>query len=246
MILNWTRRFLFVHVPRTAGTAATLRLLTASTPGDICISHPSEAIIELLGQNVCIDKHHTAAQLLSILGEMKFSSLFKFGFVRNPYTHIYSIYRFLKFNHRAWPGSNIMNRFRSFDDFVASDFFQTPGPHQMFRPQSFWLCGEDGRLLVDHIARWEDFDTEMAAICRRPGIDNQGKMAPVNVSEGESGLPVSMALLVPKLRRRRLLPRAVPQHVNLAKVYARENTLRVVQERYQCSLGLFGYSHFPL
>jgi hypothetical protein len=50
MILNWTRKFLFVHVPRTAGTAATSRLITASAAGDICISHPAEAIIDLGGK----------------------------------------------------------------------------------------------------------------------------------------------------------------------------------------------------
>jgi hypothetical protein len=173
---------------------------------------------------------------------MKFDSLFKFGFVPNPYTHIYSKYRFLKFNHRAWAGSSSMNRFCTFDDFIASEFFQTPGPHQMFRPQTFWLCGEDERLLVDHIAHWEEFETEMAALCRRLDVENQGKAEPVNVSEGESRLPVSMALLVPKLRRRRILPRAVPQDAILEKIYAREDTLRAVEERYKCSFGLFGYS----
>jgi hypothetical protein len=86
----------------------------------------------------------------------------------------------------------------------------------------------------------------MAAICARLGIDNQGKVEPVNVSEGESRLPVLLALLLPKLRRRRILPRAVPQNVNLAKVYAHEDTLRAVQERYKSSFGLFGYSHVPI
>ena len=241
MIINWSYRFLFVHVPKTAGTAVTAKLSPYSSPQDIDICREPEADVEIGGRSVHMHKHATAVDILSVVGRSQFESLFKFGFVRNPYARIYSVYRFLKYNHRAWDGSDIMNKYRSFDEFVASDFFQTAGPDDIFHSQTFWLCDSNGNLLVDYVGRIENLNADLLAICDRIGIGIEGSTAPVNVSEPESRLPTWVALQIPRLRRYGILRPSAPVEVDLTKIYASDETRRTVERRYAESFEVFGY-----
>src|SRR4029077_15342886 len=97
----------------------------------------------------------------------------------NPYGRIYSLYKFLKFSWRNWPGSSIMDGFHSLEDFLTSAFSlsavsqDTTGPdniHRLFRSQAFWLCDSDGRVLLDHVARLERIESDFDRICSRIGV----------------------------------------------------------------------------
>ena len=46
-------------------------------------------------------------------------------------------------------------------------------PPLMFADQTSWLEHADGRLLVDHVARFEQLGAEFAEICRRLGRPDQ-------------------------------------------------------------------------
>ena len=106
MIISHEHRFIFIHIPRTAGTSIEKSLCAAMgidnwlsfigaprsnlkkyTPlGDYnYVIYPERKIHQ--GQ-----KHIPAKQLRARLGESIWDDYFKFSFVRNPFDHTLSLY----------------------------------------------------------------------------------------------------------------------------------------------------------
>jgi hypothetical protein len=140
MIVNHTYKFIFVHVPKNAGTSVTQALSTLSSWRDLELggTQLGEAIAPHYMKRFGLRKHSTASQIRKVVGEEIWSSYHKFGFVRDPYSRLQSLWSFLR-KWKDWPESDIMNSFASIDEFVTSDFFLTGGPDQLLRPQSYFL-----------------------------------------------------------------------------------------------------------
>ena len=106
MIVSHEHRFIFIHIPRTAGTSIEKSLCAAMGIDDMpsfigerrsnlekyarrdgynYVIYPERQIYE--GQ-----KHITAKHLKSYVGERIWNSYFKFSFVRNPFDHTLSVY----------------------------------------------------------------------------------------------------------------------------------------------------------
>jgi hypothetical protein len=241
MILNRTYGFLFVHVPKTAGMAVSRDLSRFNSAQDLHFCEPWDEINLRHSVIYGLNKHSTAAEIRDRLGGEEFDPLFKFAFVRDPYARAYSLFRFLKYNFREWKKSAIMDTFETFDEFVASEFFQTPGPDRIFEPQALWLVDERGRLMIDRVARMEDLESELGEIYARIGLPPVDRVRPVNVS-GRGNSLSRLAARLPIARRVRGLvaPKIIPK--NLSEIYANEDTRRIVAARYLRDFDLFGYS----
>jgi hypothetical protein len=242
MILSRTYDFLFVHVPKTAGMAVSNDLSRFTTPRDLHFCEPWDDL-NLRNRDVYgLGKHSTAAEIRSAVGSDEFDRLFKFAFVRDPYARAYSLFRFLKFNFREWKKSAIMDTFDSFDEFVASEFFQRSGPDRIFKPQSFWLVDDQGELLVDQVAHMEELESELSNIYSTIGLPAVEKVKAVNVS-GRGDLLSRMTARFPIARGvRRLLAPPKVQRTNVSEMYSSEETRRIVADRYARDFELFGYS----
>jgi hypothetical protein len=140
MIVNHTYKFIFVHVPKNAGTSVTQALSTLSSWRDLELGGTQfgEAIAPHFMKRFGLRKHSTASQIRKVVGEEIWSSYYKFGFVRDPYSRLQSLWSFLR-KWKNWPNSEIMNSFESIDEFVTSDFFRSGGPDQLLRPQAHFL-----------------------------------------------------------------------------------------------------------
>lgn len=242
MILNRTYGFLFVHVPKTAGMAVSRELRRFTMERDLDFCEPYDEVNMRRAEASGLSKHSTAAEIREVIGEEEFNSLFKFAFVRDPYARTYSLFRFLKYNFRQWKNSAVMDTFDSFDDFVSSDFFQTPGPDRIFEPQDLWLTDDNGRLLVDQTAHMEELDTELAAIYGRVGLPPLRRVKPINVS-GKQGRLWQLANRLPLGERvRQLIAPQRIEPIDLAEIYANDETRRIVKARYERGFGMFGYS----
>ncbi len=90
-----------------------------------------------------------------------FEGLFKFSMVRNPWARAVSLY------HRK-EGVRVGERmdFRSFvkNHFHASDTCRHPTLHGN---QVDWLTDADGRIAVDHVAKLEDLNAEVATLAEK-------------------------------------------------------------------------------
>lgn len=163
-IINHAHRFIFIHVPKTAGTAITFALGTAIGDSNIRVLNKDDAVALASRTGLSLHKHSTAIQIRRALGRTTFDEFFKFGVARNPFERTISIFRFLKYTFRAWPNAGIMDGFDTIDQFVSSEFFRGLGPGGIFRPQIHWLADRKKRLLVDHLCRMESLESDLASV----------------------------------------------------------------------------------
>ncbi len=186
-IINHTYGFIFIHIPKNAGSAITRYLSQFSDEEDMVIGvTPKGEEFSTQSRNLGLSKHASCAEIQRFLGPEKWCHYLKFVVVRNPYSRAYSIYTFLKKKFREWKNAEIMDTFQSFDDFVKSDFFQSSGPDRIFHPQSFWLPPtEDALYSPLYIGRQENLNddfSELTELIGLPPLDPLNGLELVNAS----------------------------------------------------------------
>jgi hypothetical protein len=197
-IINNSFKFIFVHIPKTAGTSVTSVLSRYTNYCDLEIGGTEfgERIQPAYQRRFGVAKHSTANALRNLVGPVTWSKYFSFAFVRNPFSRCLSTFHFL----RKWEGAGEefakkMRSFSSFEEYVLSDLWEeSNGPDDIFRPQVHWLRARPKaqELLVDSVGFVEKIEEDLARI--------------VNVIDpGRGQLRVSA---VPKLNRSGAAPTA--------------------------------------
>ncbi len=161
-----SKRFgcVFVHVPKTAGQSIArlfldLHGLTWKNRESLLMRfNPDPA----LGPERLA--HLTAAEYtrLNYLTEAEFQSLFKFSFVRNPWSRLVSEYTCLR-----------MDLEMSFADFVSKSLALKETYTDRSRhiiPQYDYLYDEAGTCLVDFVGRFERLQEGFDTVCDKLGI----------------------------------------------------------------------------
>ena len=172
MIISHSNNYIFIHIPKCAGTALKNHLSGEFSYKDIEIggSDHAEAIALYYEEKFQLKKHSTWLEIRNVVGDHDYERFFKFCVMRNPYDRIYSIYRFLQFTWRQWPGSEIMDTFSSFEDFALSDFFQSEGPDRIFNPQATWIADQSNRIMVDCVLKSSNLEEETRQIASNLGL----------------------------------------------------------------------------
>jgi hypothetical protein len=164
MIVSHRHRFVFAAVPKT-GTHSVRQALRG---------HLGSEDLEQVGlfenkvfpwPELAAVKHgHVGlAQLRPHLGEEKFASYFKFGFVRNPFARFVSYCAFVTRERDIFQRDP-----RAVMRHVL--FERPPEAHILFQPQHTVLADREGRLLADQAYRVEDMQAGYDAACARIGI----------------------------------------------------------------------------
>jgi hypothetical protein len=169
-IINNKYKFIFIHIPKTAGTSLSVYYGQIMTPIDVEIG--GSAIGEILQpyymKRFGINKHSAANTFKYILGDKVFNDYYKFCFVRNPFDRIVSVYKFLKTwlpNSMATEHAKIFENFNSLMDMLNSEYWQnTPGVDNMFQPQAYWVLDVNNKMLVDYVGRVENIVTDIHAL----------------------------------------------------------------------------------
>jgi len=167
-IINNTHQFIYLHVPRTAGTSITTLFSSLTTIFDLEIGATDfgEKIQDAYHERFQISKHSDLTEIYNAVGDQVFKNYFKFSFVRNPFDRIFSTYNFL----RSWDSpdlefNHLIQSFKSFSQFITSDcLVNTLVPDNMFFPQSHWLCSSADDVGLDFIGRVEDLSTDIVKI----------------------------------------------------------------------------------
>ena len=166
-IVSSAHNFVFVHVYQTAGTSISEIL---KRYGDIpprldgCLRNCrwiNESGLHI-GKFHFFCNHASAADIRGELGAHRFDTMFSFGFVRNPWSRLVSLYHYKSAaNDRS--GCRFELRFADWIAQLAHD--QPPIP-----PQTRFLFSSTGEQLVSYIGRFETLPEDLDYIGDKIGI----------------------------------------------------------------------------
>lgn len=145
MIINDEHKYVFVAVPKTGTTSIHFAL----EPG---VQHPAPA------------EHHAGVRKL-LADHPRIEPYFKFAFVRNPWSKLWSLYadftmrRVKQYSQFVAHDEPLLSEFKDFED-MCLNLHDSPWFQDIFfRPQIELVTKEDGSQ-VDFVGRYENLDTD--------------------------------------------------------------------------------------
>ena len=165
MIVSHGRRYIFVHIPKTGGTALALALEARAMAEDLLIGDTPKAKrrrkrldgIQSAGRQW---KHATLSDGIGLYSEAEAAQYFTFTLVRNPWDRIVSYYHWLRAQSFAHPAVALARRldFSAFlnDPHTQATLGRAPYGHYMRLP--------DGRECCDAFLRLEALDEDIAPL----------------------------------------------------------------------------------
>jgi hypothetical protein len=181
MLISESKRFVFIHIPKTAGTSVMEVFLPHCRLRDRAFYGwaPTRKLIRLAidrcgwkaGRTAVtgFHKHCRACEVRDGLGAERYGRYFAFAFVRDPFDEVASLYHFIRQSaahprHRAVSGM-------SFSDFVARHVASRPR-----RQVDYLRDPENGAWLVDYVGRFETLAEDVARIAENLGVPFGGTL----------------------------------------------------------------------
>lgn len=169
MILSPGRSYVFIHIPKTGGTAMALALEERAMADDMMLGDTPKASKRrqrLQGAQARgrLWKHSTLADLEGLVPQSRMERLFAFTLVRNPWDRVLSLYHWLRkqsFDHPSIPLAKALtfNEFASHPRILAS-LHASPAGSYMQTSQGQERCdlfirleqfSRDAQPLFDHL-----------------------------------------------------------------------------------------------
>jgi hypothetical protein len=116
-------------------------------------------------------QHRTAREIHDLIGAKRWQSRFSFTFIRNPWDKVASHYHYrVKTNQTGLRDQPI-----PFAEWVRLAYGENARPYydnpKMFMPQMDWIAGQDGRIMVDFVGRFESLHADFKVVCDKVGIE---------------------------------------------------------------------------
>lgn len=163
MIVSRGRRFIFVHIPKTGGTALTLALEARAQKDDIFIgdtpkARARKARLRGVTAQGRLWKHSTLADIAGLLTDAEIADFFTVTLVRNPWDRAVSYYHWLRAQSFAHPAVGLAQA-QSF-----SGFLNHPQTMTAFRlwPYAAYMRDRFGHERANLFVRLEHLDADLA------------------------------------------------------------------------------------
>ena len=181
MIISHSRKFIFVHVPKTGGSSITQMLLPhLDLSQDVILGgDPSFEDGEDMKrrENKELHKHSTALEIKESVGEEIWNQYFVFSFARNPFSRAASLFAW--WNETPWQGDKkkkaaIKNM--SFEEFLDSDHNTLGEPMVFFltsKKEKDFYVEYSRNIEVDYLGKLEDIWGASAYISGRLGLPHE-------------------------------------------------------------------------
>lgn len=220
MVISQEEKYIFIHIPKTAGTSITHSMLkeTGIKPA---------SIKGVDGKNHDVITHSGALQLKQILG-VHYDEFYSFTVVRNPWDRMVSLYNFklqsaqqrLSGLRPQKPGTTRKGDMKEIAYLSSLGFerwvFEGQCDNHLYGesltklPQLCWLTDEQGRLIVNHVAKFENLDQELEILKQKFAMNFNG-------------------------------PTGNPSIHAPWSLYYNRDTFECIKERFQVDIDEFGY-----
>ncbi|NKB42913.1 MAG: hypothetical protein GKS03_01420 [Alphaproteobacteria bacterium] len=166
--------FLFIHVPKAAGTSvagafAHLDLVRAHKRLKDPVKRAAWVAEKDIPEEVFALPIHTPAHhIRAVLGEDRFNALYRFAIVRNPWDMELSWYTYNAQTESA-PHHKRVIGYADFADYLRKHIAEH-GALLANGPQTKYVFDEDGTQLVDDVFRYEDVDQGFTTVLERLGL----------------------------------------------------------------------------
>lgn len=172
MIISPGRDYIFVHIPKTGGTALSLALEARAMKDDILIGDTPKARARrgrLRGVKSAgrLWKHSTLADIEGLLPREAIAQMFCVTLVRNPWDRIVSYYHWLRAQSFAHPAVGLAKALE------FSAFLNHPQTMASFRlwPYGAWMRNGSGVETKAHFLRLEQLEDDLGAFSAHLGIN---------------------------------------------------------------------------
>lgn len=220
MLLSLSHKFLFVHVPKTAG-AATQRMLEPycnMPPRTLWGSIKRRLPIREAPEQAHFRVHETARKLRAKLGPELYGQLLSFAACRNPFDHAVSHFEYMK----QYRSKKIAQAFESvsFIDYLEMRVRPRMPWQRVFvnlPDQSHYVLDRAGKIMVDRIIRFETLHEDLRQ------------------------LQQDLALCPEPLPEFNITKARIKRNAKLSDYYGPQE-IALVQKIYRRDFGVFGYS----
>ncbi len=175
VVVNHKRKFVFVHIPKTAGSSIE-KELAKLYPSYIWrpskISFALRIILNLYPNPIRAKKHDNAIKIRQNIGDKKWEEYFTFAFVRNPWDLMVSSYEWwVQKAHECKVFEEHVQKIKkmSFSEFIHSKY----GREMINEVEGNifdWISDEKGKIIVNFVGKFENIDEDYKKICERIGL----------------------------------------------------------------------------
>ncbi len=232
-MISHQHKCIFIHIPKTAGQSIEhvfLHLLGLKweTRAPLLLRHNDRP--ELGPPSLA---HLKADEYVHLryLSQDLFDQYFKFAFVRNPWSRLVSIYKYLGFSDKV-----------DFKSFLFGDFKDNifSEKHWLVRPQTDFIYSENGSLLIDYVGRFENLQEDFDLIAKKIGMPSS-ELPHINDSKPSNTPHRSKARKIVKEVFFSRGSKAIPSYVRWQDYYDNES-VDLVTRLYERDIDLLGYA----
>lgn len=169
MLVSLEHRFIFVHVPKSAGRSIRAALQPHARRATDYWTNRLARKLGARGNLLAppsrrwLRQHTTARRGRLYLPRELFDTSFKFAFSRNPWDWLVSYYHFIQ----SRPRHRRHRRVRALGSFANYVRDECRRPRIL---QSDFVTDRRGGLLVDFVGRYETLNEDFSHVCRRIGV----------------------------------------------------------------------------
>lgn len=188
MIISNSRKYIFIHIMKAAGTSVTRALDAQARWNDLVIGGTpfGESIQPAYRQRFNLHKHSLGREVRTVVGPEVWDTYFTFTFVRHPYTRAVSLYTFAgkmidkygwKRHLRRLSFTRVSREpiwtWRITQAYLESDSFSEfiRNPNLRMIPQTDWILDEAGQAIVDFIGKVETVEADILTLSQKIGLE---------------------------------------------------------------------------
>jgi hypothetical protein len=165
MLISTSHKFIFIHIPKTAGTSirSVLNKHAAQTNKVMQKVHQKNKMIK--------SEHIGASDIKHILEGNLWKKYFKFAFVRNPWEIMLSHYLYFS-NRKGWSLLHQRAKKLTFNKFIDWYFLRAPkvNYNKGFRRGFEYFIEINNEQVLDFIGKFENLKEDFASICKKLNI----------------------------------------------------------------------------